>query len=46
VFICADVWDSDTEKRAGLLTETKKLKRRAIELEYQKEVGEMFAALI
>jgi long-subunit acyl-CoA synthetase (AMP-forming) len=43
VFLCHEPWDSDTDAKTGLLTETKKLKRRAIENEFQKEIRTMFA---
>lgn len=42
VFLCHEPWDSDTDTKTGLLTETKKLKRRAIENEFQKEIKAMF----
>ena len=43
LLICPEVWESDTEDQPGLLTETKKLKRRAIESKFEAEIAEMFA---
>jgi long-chain acyl-CoA synthetase len=40
--ICAEVWDSDSADKPGMLTETKKLKRKNIAQTYEKQITQLF----
>jgi len=42
LYICAEAWDSDSADKPGLLTETKKLKRKNIAQAYEKQIKQLF----
>ena len=44
IYLCHEAWDSDTAHGPGLLTETKKLKRKQIAKHFEKEINELYSS--